>query len=214
MVFYAVLILSADLAVTPVGKMNFPDLADADTVFLRVMEVEFPPFFRGIAVAAVLAAVMSTTDALLLACSSAISHDLLGNYLKERVSRKTGHWITVGVAWVVGLTAMTLAYNPPTLITQFYTIAIGLLSAGLFVPVIAGLWWKKANLPGGIASLIGGVATYLLVQFSPELFPPASAILFALPVSALLMWLGGTLGAPEKDTMIAAVSALHTPDDS
>ncbi len=214
MVFYAVLILAAVLAVTPVGKMNFPDLEDADTVFLRVVEAEFHPIFRGIAVAAVLAAVMSTTDALLLACSSAIAHDLLGNFLEKKVSHKTGHWITVGVAWVVGLTAMSLAYNPPALITEFYTIAIGLLSAGLFVPVIAGIWWKKANLAGGIGALLGGAATYVIVQFSPAVFPPGSAILFAIPASALLMWAGGTFAASESRAMIEEITELHQPEEA
>ena len=214
MVFYAILILAAVLAVTPVGKMNFPDLQDADTVFLRVMEAEFNPVFRGIAVAAVLAAVMSTTDALLLACSSAIAHDLLGNFLQRKVSQKTAHWIRVGVAWVVGLTAMSLAYNPPTLITEFYTIAIGLLSAGLFVPVIAGLWWKKANLAGGIGALVGGAAVYVIVQFSPAVFPSGSAILFAIPSSALLMWLGGTFAGAESLTMIEEITELHRPEEA
>ena len=213
MVFYAILILAAVLAVTPVGKMNFPDLQDADTVFLRVMEAEFSPVFRGIAVAAVLAAVMSTTDALLLACSSAIAHDLLGNFLERKVSHKTGHWITVSAAWVVGLTAMWLAYDdPPALITEFYTIAIGLLSASLFVPVIAGLWWKKANLAGGIGALLGGTATYVIVQFSPAVFPSGSAILFAIPASALLMWLGGTFAGAESAMMIEEITELHRPE--
>ena len=214
MVFYAILILAAVLAVTPVGKMNFPDLQDADTVFLRVIEAEFNPVFRGIAVAAVLAAVMSTTDALLLACSSAIAHDLLGNFLQRKVSQKTAHWIRVGVAWVVGLTAMSLAYNPPALITEFYTIAIGLLSAGLFVPVIAGLWWKKANLAGGIGALLGGAAAYVIVQFSPAVFPSGSAILFAIPSSALLMWLGGTFAGAESATMIEDITELHRPEEA
>ena len=214
MVFYAILILAAVLAVTPVGKMNFPDLQDADTVFLRVIETEFSPVFRGIAVAAVLAAVMSTTDALLLACSSAIAHDLLGNFLRRKVSQKTAHWIRVGVAWVVGLTAMSLAYNPPALITEFYTIAIGLLSAGLFVPVIAGLWWKKANLAGGLGALLGGAATYVIVQFSPAVFPSGSAILFAIPASALLMWLGGTFAGAESATMIEEITELHRPEEA
>ncbi|MBC6951582.1 sodium:solute symporter family protein, partial [candidate division KSB1 bacterium] len=78
MVAYSVMILAAVLAIVPVGKMHFPDLQDADTIFLEVMKQEFPPLIRGLAVAAVMAAVMSTTDALLLACSSALAHDLFG----------------------------------------------------------------------------------------------------------------------------------------
>lgn len=208
MMLYAVMILAAVFAVAPVGKMRFPDLADADMVFLRVMEADFPPIFRGLAVAAVMAAVMSTTDALLLACSSAIAHDLLGQTLKRNVSASSAHWVAVGSAWVVGLTAMWLAYSPPALISQFYTAAIGLLTAGLFVPTIAGLWWRRANLAGGIGAILVGAGVYLLVQFTPGT-PPLSAILFALPASTAAMWLGGTFGAPERPEMIAEIARLH-----
>jgi Na+/proline symporter len=208
MMMYAVMILAGVMAIAPMGRMMFPDLADADLVFLRVMEASFPPIFRGLAVAAVMAAVMSTTDALLLACSSAIAHDLLGARLSRRFGATTPHWVAVAAAWVVGLTAMWLAYSPPALISQFYTAAIGLLTAGLFVPTIAGLWWKRANLAGGLASLLVGPATYLIVHFTPGA-PPLSAILVALPASALAMWLGGRLGAAPAAAILDRVESLH-----
>ena len=56
-------LLVAVLAIVPAGKLDFPGLEDADLVFLRIMEAQFPTVIRGLAVAAVLAAVMSTTDA-------------------------------------------------------------------------------------------------------------------------------------------------------
>jgi len=165
MILYSLMILAAVFTIVPVGKIHYPDLQDADTIFLKVMQNEFPPIVRGLAVAAVLAAVMSTTDALLLACSSAISHDLLGNFVRKKLSEKKESYLNVAIAWVIGLIAMYLAYSPPALITQFYSAAIGLLTATLFVPVMAGLWWKKANLVGGIASMAVGFAFYLLFSF-------------------------------------------------
>jgi Na+/proline symporter len=208
MMMYAVMILCGVMAIAPMGRMMFPDLADADLVFLRVMETSFPPIFRGLAVAAVMAAVMSTTDALLLACSSAIAHDLLGARVRRLFGATTPHWVAVAAAWVVGLTAMWLAYSPPALISQFYTAAIGLLTAGLFVPTIAGLWWRRANLAGGLAALVAGPATYLVVHFTPGP-PPLSAILVALPASALAMWIGGRFGAAPSADILARIEALH-----
>lgn len=208
MVVYSIMILAGVLAIVPVGKMHFPNLQDADRIFLQVMEQEFSPIIRGLAVAAVLAAVMSTTDALLLACSSAVAHDLLGNFVQKKLSAKAANRLAVGAAWLIGLIAMLLAYSPPKLITEFYSAAIGMLSAGLFVPVLAGLWWKRANLAGGVASLLVGVGTYLVVQYTPGT-PPLSAILFALPASALAMWLGGRFGLPGNDEILASVAKLH-----
>jgi sodium/pantothenate symporter len=208
MIIYSIMILAAVLTIVPVGKIHFPELKDADEIFLRVMQNEFPPVIRGLAVAAVLAAVMSTTDALLLACSSAISHDLLGNFVQKNLSEKAGGYLNIGIAWLAGLIAMYFAYSPPKLITIFYSAAIGLLSAALFVPVIAGLWWKKANLAGGIASIVAGAGVYLIVQFTPGT-PPLSAILFALPASALAMVIGGKFGKPADSGMVDAIDKLH-----
>ena len=208
MVVYSVMILAAVMVIVPVGKIAFPNLQDADQVFLEVMKNQFPPLVRGLAVAAVIAAVMSTTDALLLACSSAISHDLLGDYLKQRVSEKVENRINVAIVWVVGGIAMLFAYSPPKLITEFYSAAIGMLSAGLFIPVVAGLWWKRANLAGGIASIVVGTGVYLFVQFSPG-FPPLSAILYGLPASAIAMVLFSRLGAPPAKDLESTVERLH-----
>jgi sodium/pantothenate symporter len=206
---YSALILAAVFLIVPVGKLEFPDLADADQVFLKVMESRFPPFVRGVAVAAVLAAVMSTTDALLLACSSAISHDLLGSFLREKATERATNAVRVGSAWVIGLLALYWAYSPPALISQFYTAGVGILSGSLFVPVIAGLWWKKANRAGGVLALVTGALVYVLVHF--QILPIGIApILASLAASALGMVLGGLLGAPESREMIVAIEKLHT----
>ena len=139
--------------------------------------------------------------------SSNRSH-IPSNSSERKLSRKTGKWITVAVAWVVGLLAMSMAYSPPKLITEFYSAAIGILSAGLFVPTIAGLWWKKANVAGGTASLLLGTIVYAAVQFTPGT-PPMSAILLALPASALGMWVFSMLGQPNPPEIRGKIQKLH-----
>ncbi len=217
MILYAAVILAAVMVIVPVGKVLFPTLEDGDLIFLKIMESQFNPVIRGLAVAAVLAAVMSTTDALLLACSSAIAHDLVANVWGKNLSSRAIGRINILVVWIVGLIAMTLAYSPPELITAYYTDAIGALSAGLFVPVIGGLWWKRANLAGGVAAFVVGVAVYAALVLMPYAamvlmpdVPMRAGILVALPASAAAMWLAGILGKAETPTMIEAVERLHS----
>jgi len=157
--------------------------------------------------------VMSTTDALLLACSSAIAHDLLGDILRRRASDRTLGVIRVASAWVVGILALYWALSPPELLTRFYTAGIGLLSAGLFVPTIAGLWWKRANRAGGVAALVAGAGTYALcLTGSVDLgLPP---IVVSLSASALAMAAGGLFGAPETREMREQIAALHVDEPS
>lgn len=208
MLVYSVMILAAVLAIVPVGRIDFPGLQDADQLFLRVMETQFPPLIRGIAVAAVLAAVMSTTDALLLACSSAISHDLLGGLLKGRASNRTMTLVRIGSTWVIGIAALLWAFSPPELITEFYTAGVGILSASLFVPTIAGLWWKKANLAGGVGAVVSGAGVYILVQFG-VIDIGLAPVVVALFASAAAMVLGGWFGPAESTEMVERIEALH-----
>jgi len=208
MLVYSAMILAAVLVIVPVGKLAFPSLADADRIFLRVIEAEFSPAIRGLAVAAVLAAVMSTTDALLLACSSAIAHDLLGEFLQRRASDRTRAAIRVASAWAVGILALFGALSPPELLSRFYTAGIGLLSAGLFVPTVGGLWWKRANRAGGIASLVAGAGTYAIC-LAGDVAGAIPPIVLSLSASALGMLAGSLLGAPESAAMRARIEALH-----
>ena len=208
MLVYSVMILAAVLAIVPVGRIDFPGLQDADQLFLRVMETQFPPLIRGIAVAAVLAAVMSTTDALLLACSSAISHDLLGGLLRARASERTMSLVRIGSTWVIGIAALLWAFSPPELITEFYTAGVGVLSASLFVPTIAGLWWKRANLAGGVGAVVSGAAVYILVQFG-VIDVGLAPVVVALFASAAAMILGGLFGPRESREMVERIEALH-----
>ncbi len=205
---YSGIILAAVLVIVPVGRLAFPELGDADQLFLRVMEAQFPPLVRGIAVAAVLAAVMSTTDALLLACSSAIAHDILGGLLRGRASERVLATVRVGSTWLIGILALIWAFSPPELISQFYTAGVGLLSSSLFVPTIAGLWWRRANRAGGVAALVAGAVIYGLgvLGIIDIGIPP---VVLALLASAAGMILGGRFGAPETSEMIAEIGSLH-----
>ncbi|NNF13458.1 MAG: sodium:solute symporter family protein [Gemmatimonadetes bacterium] len=208
MIVYSVMILAAVLAIVPVGRIDFPGLQDADELFLRVMETQFPPLIRGIAVAAVLAAVMSTTDALLLACSSAIAHDLLGPVLRGRASERSMSLVRVGSAWFVGIVALLWAYNPPELISEFYTAGVGILSASLFVPTIAGLWWQKANLAGGVGAVVSGAGAYAVIQLG-IIDVGVAPVVVGLAASTAAMTVGGLLGPREAPEMIAQIGALH-----
>ncbi len=79
------------------------------------------------------------------------------------------------------------------------------------VPTVAGLWWKKANLAGGLSALVTGALVYAFIQ-SGLVNLPLSPILGALPASALAMWAGGYIGAPEESSMLEQIANLHEED--
>ena len=73
-----------------------------------------------------------------------------------RASERTLSLVRIVTTWVIGIAALLWAFSPPELITQFYTAGVGVLSSSLFVPTVAGLWWKRANLAGGVGAVVSG----------------------------------------------------------
>lgn len=159
-----------------------PNLKDPDTLFLKLIEMYLPKVVGGFAVAAVMAAVMSTTDALLLAASSAVAHDIYAKFINPKASEKTIVKVGLYASWIIGLLALLFAFNPPKLLTMLYTAAIGLLGSTLFVPVVFGIWWKKATTQGALSSIaVGGISYLYLLWFTK--MPALTHILVSLPLA-------------------------------
>ena len=208
MILYVLMILGSVLVIVPVGSFLIPALQDPDQLFLKLMQIKFPPFVRGLAVAAVMAAVMSTTDALLLACSSAISHDLLGNWLEKKFGQKGISITNISVVWIIGLVTMFLAYSPPKFITIFYSLAIGLLSSTLFIPTIAGIWWKGATTKGALSSMIISGSTYLFLQMTPYV-TKFESILYALPLGLISLIIVSNYSHKPNAEIIKELDRIH-----
>ena len=104
--------------------------------------------------------------------------------------------------------ALFWAFSPPELISQFYTAGVGVLSSSLFVPTVAGLWWKKANLVGGVGAVASGAGVYVLVQLG-VIDIGLAPVVVALCASTAAMVLGGLFGPAEAPEMIEQIEALH-----
>lgn len=72
--------------------------ADGESLFFIAAKTYLPPVLAGIVTAAVLSAVMSTVDSLLLAAASAVSHDMGIVYAKPQQALFYGRLAMVGVA--------------------------------------------------------------------------------------------------------------------
>ena len=110
---------------------------------------------------------------------------------------------------MIGIAALLWAFSPPELITQFYTAGVGVLSSSLFVPTVAGLWWKRANLAGGVGAVVSGAVVYMVVQLG-IIDIGVAPVVVALAASAAAMILGGVFGPRESREMVGNIEALHT----
>ena len=104
---------------------------------------------------------------------------------------------------------------PPYNIERTGENAYRITLAGAFVPLAAGLFWKRANNLGAALAIVLGLATWLLLEATvPE--GDIEPQLFGLAASALGMLVGGLLGGqphhrPHAGHHHAAAATHHTP---
>ncbi len=113
-----------------------------------------------------LAAALSTAAGLLLAISSAISHDLIKSVLNPNISEKgelLAARISMGGAIVL---ATYLGLNPPGFAAQTVALAFGLAAASLFPTLMMGIFSKRMNAAGATAGMLAGLLSTCLYLFT------------------------------------------------
>lgn len=123
-----------------------------------------PPWLAGLLLAAPLAAIMSTVDSQLILVSSAIVKDLYLNYINPKADSKKISKLSMVVTALVSVIVILFAIKPPSLIIWINLYAFGGLEATFFWLIILGLYWKRANASGAIASIIVGVTSFILLS--------------------------------------------------
>ena len=150
-----------------------------ERLFFEAAENFLPPVLAGIVIAAVLSAVMSTVDSLLLAAASAVSHDMGFAHKNPKSALLLGRLCMVGVAVLAVL--MTL-YLPKDIFTRvlFAWVALG----AAFGPTILTkcLGWRV----GG-----GAVLLAILLGFSIAVFSYGQSGTLADVCEKYLSWLVG-----------------------
>ncbi|SDI46796.1 sodium/pantothenate symporter [Natribacillus halophilus] len=140
-----------------------PGLEVADNVMPTLAMTVLPAWLAGIVLAAPLAAIMSTVDALLLMVSSAVVKDVYHNYINPKASVKKIRKVSVGVTAILGVSVVLFALSPPELLITLNLFAFGGLEAAFVWPLVLGLYWSKGNRHGALASIILGVGSYIVI---------------------------------------------------
>jgi cation/acetate symporter len=125
-----------------------------------------PPWVIGLIAAGGVAAALSTAAGLLLAISSAISHDLIKNTLNPRISEK-GEMLAARISMGGAILLATyLGLNPPGFAAQTVALAFGIAGASLFPVLMMGIFSKRINNHGAVAGMLTGLLTTLLYIFT------------------------------------------------
>jgi cation/acetate symporter len=140
---------------------------NADIIVLANPEIAFlPNWVIALVAAGGLAAALSTAAGLLLAISSAISHDLLKKIWMPSLSEKSellAGKIAMACSIVV---AGYLGLNPPGFAAGTVALAFGIAASSLFPCLMLGIFNKKMNKEGAIAGMLAGLFVTLFYVFA------------------------------------------------
>ncbi len=142
-------------------------LFNNDILVLANPEIaNLPGWVIGLIAAGGLAAALSTAAGLLLAISSAVSHDLIKSMINPGISEK-GELLAARISMAFAIALATyLGLNPPGFAAQVVALAFGLAAASLFPAIMMGIFSKKMNSSGAIAGMIVGLASTVLYIFT------------------------------------------------
>ncbi len=132
-----------------------------DILVLALPEVaNMPAWLIGLMAAGGIAAALSTASGLLMAISSAVSHDLLKNTLMPHLTEKQ-ELLNARLAMVGAILIATwLGLNPPGFAAQTVALAFGMAAATIFPALVLGIFVERVNAKGVIAGMLaGGLAT-------------------------------------------------------
>jgi len=128
-------------------------------VVLATPEIAGLPYvISGLVAAGGMAAAMSTADGLVLAISNALSHDVYYKIINPKA--ETGKRLIVArvLLVLIGFAGATIAALEIQGILGSVIWAFDFAMSGLFFPLVLGVWWKRANAPGAVAGMLGGLA--------------------------------------------------------
>ncbi|MBW7862237.1 MAG: cation acetate symporter [Rhodocyclaceae bacterium] len=140
---------------------------NADIIVLANPEIALlPNWVIALVAAGGLAAALSTAAGLLLAISSAVSHDLIKSIFVPDMSEKAELLAgKISMAFAIVL-AGYLGLNPPGFAAGTVALAFGIAASSLFPAIMMGIFSKKMNKEGAMAGMLSGLFITLFYVFA------------------------------------------------
>ncbi|MDF1621120.1 sodium:solute symporter family protein [Pseudothioclava nitratireducens] len=137
-----------------------------DIITLANPEIaNLPGWVIALVAAGGLAAALSTAAGLLMAISSAVSHDLIKSQINPNISEK-GELLSARIAMAVAIAVATyLGLNPPGFAAQTVALAFGLAAASIFPALMMGIFSKRINNKGAVAGMLAGLVVTIVYIF-------------------------------------------------
>ncbi len=146
-----------------IARVYDPGLADHELALPLVLTVGVPLWLGTLGLAAVFSAELSSSDAILFMLSTSLSRDLYRRFHRPDASDASVLRVARFAALGGGALGIGLATVLPGVIESL-TIFYALLTVSLFVPVLGGLYTRRAGTPEALAAIAFGVMLWFAVR--------------------------------------------------
>ena len=165
-------------AATLIDPAMFGELLEKDPqlVLPTLILQHTPVFAQVIFFGALLSAIMSCSSATLLAPSVAFSENILRGFFPEIGDHAFLRMMRIVIACFAGV-ILAFALNSEASIFKMVENAYKITLVAAFIPLFAGLYWKRANTQGAYFSMAAGLVTWVLLEaLQPDTYWPPQLV--------------------------------------
>ena len=159
-----------------------------------------PAGLKGLVVAALSAAIVSSLASMLNSTATIFTMDIYKPYFNKKAGNK--QLVTVGrLTVLVALAIATALANTLGSIPQMFQYIqeyTGIVSPGILAVFLMGLFWKKTNVKGAIVGVLSSIPVALALKFLPIEMPFLDQMLYTLLIT-LVVIVGVSLNTGEGD---------------
>jgi SSS family solute:Na+ symporter len=179
---------------------SLADGANNDHAYPWLIKTFIPIGLKGLVVAALTAAIVSSLASMLNSTATIFTMDIYKPYFAK--NKQDSHLVNVGritallSLFIAGFLAPAMSSFPQMF--QYIQEYTGVVSPGILAVFIMGLFWKKTNAQGAIAGVLASIPVALALKFLPIQMPFLDQMMYTCIITIVII-LGVSLSTGNED---------------
>ena len=149
------------------GIASIQNIEKADQIIPMILQRGLNPFLASIFIAGIVAAGMSTIDGILVTTTGAVTRDIYQKIINKNATDETVMKLSKVVTVIIGIIVICFGVFQPGSIFEINLFAFSGMAI-FVVPILFGIYWKKATAKGAVAAVIAGIISLLLFTMNPS----------------------------------------------
>ena len=149
------------------GIASIQNIEKADQIIPMILQRGLNPFLASIFIAGIVAAGMSTIDGILVTTTGAVTRDIYQKIINKDATDESVMKMSKVVTVIIGIIVICFGVFQPGSIFEINLFAFSGMAI-FVVPILFGIYWKKATAKGAVAAVIAGIISLLLFTLNPS----------------------------------------------